>query len=78
MTKHSKKIIAGALWIFSGVIILVVVALLQLLLRFVFNVNDGSIASIVNIFSWLLGVSGVILMMFGPIIGIIVLARKSE
>ena len=78
MTKQNKKIAVGVLWIFSGVIAIICVALLQLLLRFVFNANDGPIASIINIISWLIGAAGVLLIMVGPVIGVIILAKKSE
>ena len=78
MRKQNKKIAVGVLWIFSGVIILIAVVLLNLLLRFVFNANDGPIESILNIISWLLGVAGVLLIVAGPIIGVIVLAKKSQ
>jgi len=78
MTKYHKSVIIGILWIFSGPLLLIMVVLLNVLLHFVFKQNDSSIAPIVNILSWLLGAVGLLLVLAGPIIGVIFLSKKSE
>ncbi|MCU0667236.1 MAG: hypothetical protein MUF85_01295 [Patescibacteria group bacterium] len=75
--KKNKKVLKGILWIFSGWIIIFTVIILQILFRLVFNTVDGNIFMLlVNIFTWLFGLAGFMLIFAGPIIGIIILTKK--
>ena len=67
------------LWICSGPLLLLVVALFQVLIRFAFGGADGGVlVSVVNIASWLTGLLGIILLFAGPIIGIVLLTKKQN
>jgi len=71
-----NKTLKAILWIASGFIALILTVLLQIIVRFVFNTNDGAIVTIINIFSWLGGVAGVVLLFVGPVVGIVTLVKK--
>jgi hypothetical protein len=73
MSKTAK----GILWIFSGPILLVLAVLFQIVIKVAFN-PDGAIASIFNIATWLTGTVAIVLFFLGPIIGIIILAKKQK
>mgnify|MGYP003602422704 FL=1 len=78
MTKQNKKIAVGVLWIFSGSIILVITILLNVIFNFVFKLDGGVLETIVNLISWLFGLAGLLLLVAGPIIGVIILAKKTD
>jgi hypothetical protein len=70
-----SKVAKGILWIFSGPILLIVAVIFQIFIKIAFN-GEGIIATLFNIATWLTGVVAVLLFIIGPIIGIIVLAKK--
>jgi hypothetical protein len=72
-----NKIVQGIVWIFSGPILIVTAVIFQIIIKFVFG-NEGTVASLLSVATWLLGVIGVLLVIIGPIIGIIILAKKPD
>ena len=75
--KSSNKVAKGTLWIFSGWIIIFITAIMQTIVRFVLADGPEVMLLLANIFSWIAGVAGVLLVFVGPIVGIIILTRKS-
>lgn len=70
--QDGKRIMKGVLWIISPLILLILGALLNLIVHFAGADND-----VFRIFSLILGVAGVLLFIAGPIIGIMILVKKS-
>lgn len=70
--QDGKRIMKGVLWIISPFILLILGALLNLIVHFAGADND-----VFRLFSLILGVAGVLLFIAGPIIGIMILVKKS-
>lgn len=74
------KVRNGVLWIVGPVVALIIVALLQLVVRFFWsNVDDmgviGIFRIVINIISLIVGMVSVPMMIIGPIVGIIKLSK---
>ncbi|MEZ6330423.1 MAG: hypothetical protein R3B12_00155 [Candidatus Saccharimonadales bacterium] len=52
--------------------------MLQVIIRLFFSAEDNVIASLINIVSWLAGTVAVLLFIVGPVVGIIILAKKQN
>lgn len=70
--RDGKRTMKGALWIISPFMLLILAAVLNLIVHFA-----GADNVIFRIFSLILGVAGVVLFIAGPIIGIMILVKKS-
>jgi len=69
------------LWIVGPVIVFILIAFLQLIIRFFWVRNDdmgviGIFRIVINIFSVVVGIIAVPMMIVGPIVGIIKLTKK--
>lgn len=73
---ENKKTIVGLLWIFSGPIFILLAIIMGFLLNFVLGVGPGTVKSFINILLWGFGLVGIILVIAGPIIGVIYIAKK--
>lgn len=79
MSIKTKRIITGVLWIFSGVIVLIVAVITSVLLNFVLSdpgSSEAKVKLVSNLIAWTLGSAGVVLLVLGPIVGIKILTQK--
>lgn len=76
-TQSNKQIVSGILWIASPFIVLVGVALLQVVVRLTGDPSSG-VKLVVNLISVIGGIIGAVLVIAGPVIGILKLIDRKR
>lgn len=79
VNRSSNRVLRGVLWILSPFILLIGGVVISFLGHFVVAASgdDRLIGMITNILSLLISITGVVLLIVGPIVGILILVRKS-
>lgn len=71
-----KKVLKAILWMVSPFVLLFGAAFISFIAQFTLG-SEGGLAIALNIITLLMGVIGVLMVFIGPVIGIVILARKS-
>lgn len=80
VTKSSHAVRNAILWIISGPVVLIALAVLSVFFRLLLALGGGvsSLVIVVNMLGFIGGLVGMLLLVIGPIVGIIILGKNDQ